>query len=378
MKIAISTFASDRGKSGIGRYMVSILEAFATEPRDHEFHLFMQESDKGLFPAEDARFHHHPILDFMGTPIPNIFWNQAFFPTRLRRAKADALLILAGNRRVPITSPVPVLGSVHDFSAFHVTQKYDPLRQFYITKVLPWMVNKLDHVVTLSESSRRDIIEYAKFPPEKVDIVYPGIDHGHFKAHPREVSREYVREHYGIDGPFVLYVSRLEHPGKNHVRLIKAFADMKRRSELPHKLVLCGARWSGSDIIFDLIKQLRYQDEVLYKDFVTYEALPHFYSACDLMAFPSLYEGFGIPVVEAMACGAPVCGANTSSLPEVIGEAGLLFDPKSEADIAATLEKMLVNPDLKQEYREKGLQRARQFSWEKTGRQTLDILEKMV
>ncbi len=378
MKIAVSTFASDRGKSGIGRYMVNLLDGFAQENRDHHYCLFLTKADIGLFPPESEQFSYHVVSDFYDRPIRNIVWNQAFFPTALKKIGAEILIILAGNRRLSITSPVPTLGSVHDLSPFHVASKYDPFRQFYVTKVLPRMIAKLDRIVTLSQSSRDDIAKYARFPLEKIDVVYCGIDHAHFYPRKKEESRAYLSQHYQVDYPYILYVSRLEHPGKNHIKLIKAFMDLKKRIGFNHKLVLVGAKWSGAELIFEFVKKHNYTNDVFFKDFVTYESLPHFYTACDLMAFPSLYEGFGIPVVEAMACGAPVCASNTSSIPEVAGDAAILFDPQSETEISSSLEKLLTSESLGATYRQKGLKRAQDFTWQITTQKTLDILERMI
>jgi len=167
----------------------------------------------------------------------------------------------------------------------------------------------------------------------------------------------------------------LEHPGKNHVRLLEAFAVLKRSTDLPHKLVLVGGRWNGAEVIHARVAELGLSDLVVFPGFVPNEALPALYAAADAFAFPSLFEGFGIPVLEAMASGTPVCAANTSSIPEVIGDAGLLFDPLDVPAMTDCLSRLLRDQPLRQRLIAAGIERAAGFTWDAAAKATLEELE---
>jgi glycosyltransferase involved in cell wall biosynthesis len=181
-----------------------------------------------------------------------------------------------------------------------------------------------------------------------------------------------------IPDRYVLYIARLEHPGKNHVRLLEAFAALKRTTDLPHKLVLVGGRWNGAETILAKVGELGLGDQVVFPGFVPNEAIPALYAAADAFAFPSLFEGFGIPVLEAMASGTPVCAANTSSVPEVVGDAGLLFDPLDVPAMTDCLLRLLQDQPLRQRLIASGIERAAKFTWETAAEATLQELEAAV
>jgi glycosyltransferase involved in cell wall biosynthesis len=156
---------------------------------------------------------------------------------------------------------------------------------------------------------------------------------------------------------------------------LEAFADLKRTTDLPHKLVLVGGRWNGAEIIHARVRELGLSDQVVFPGFVPNEAIPALYAAADAFAFPSLFEGFGIPVLEAMASGTPVCAANTSSVPEVVGDAGLLFDPLDVPAMTDCLRRLLQDQTLRRRLITSGIERAKRFTWEAAAGATLDELE---
>jgi glycosyltransferase involved in cell wall biosynthesis len=181
----------------------------------------------------------------------------------------------------------------------------------------------------------------------------------------------------GIPPDFILYIARLEHPGKNHVRLLEAFARLRADTGLPHKLVLVGSRWNGAEVIEARVRELGLTDAVILPGFVANETLPVLYAAADILVFPSLFEGFGIPLLEAMASGTPVCASDISSIPEVVGDAGLLFDPLDPAAIANALGRILGEPALRAELVARGLARAPLFSWDIAAAAVLEELRQV-
>ena len=195
----------------------------------------------------------------------------------------------------------------------------------------------------------------------------------YFPRDAREAAELLSRRH-AIRPPFLLYTSRIEHPGKNHARLIRAFADLKRRHKIPHQLVLAGSNRERAAEVHREAEQSGYAGDILFTGFVATEDLPLFYQAADIFVFPSLYEGFGLPILEAMACGTPVACSNLSSMPEVAGDAAVLFDPADESSIASALWSIITEPELHSKLAECGPRRSGQFSWSRTAAQTLGAI----
>jgi glycosyltransferase involved in cell wall biosynthesis len=281
----------------------------------------------------------------------------------------------AGNRRLGWRYGVPSVGTVHDLSQLHVPQKYDALRMFYIMRVLPRMMRRLTRVISVSESTRRDLESFALVDPARIRVIHNGADLERFSPRDRDAAKSAVAAELGLPRDFLLYIARLEHPGKNHVRLLEAFSALKRETGLPHKLVLVGSRWNGAELIEAKVAELGLGDEVIFPGFVPNETLPDLYAAADVFVFPSLFEGFGIPVLEAMACGTPVCASDVSSIPEVVGEAGLLFDPHEPKAIADAMGRLLTDPSLRTELIERGLDQAKRFTWDDAAAAVLEELE---
>jgi glycosyltransferase involved in cell wall biosynthesis len=375
MNLAITTYGGDGGKSGISRYIIQLLREMAGPCSDHRVDVFAFADEAGIFIPENSGYHLVPGTDSIRKPIPNILWHQVALARHLRRLKSNVLFLPAANRRVPWYCPVPMVGTVHDFSTIHVEGKYDPARNFYIRRVLPMLVRRLSHVLTVSESSKRDIVEYAGVPPERVTVTPLAADLEVFHV-PNDLQevRHRLQVQLDITAPYILYTSRLEHPGKNHVRLIQAFDRWKSASGAPHSLVLAGSDWGGAEAIHQEAARATHSKAIRLLGFVPGSALPDLYAGADLFVFPSLYEGFGLPLLEAMACGAPVACARVSSLPEVAGDAAQYFDPSDIDDMARALGDVLGNPERGQQLREAGLARCREFSWKKTAQTTLEVL----
>jgi glycosyltransferase involved in cell wall biosynthesis len=373
MKIGISAFASDAGKSGIGQYMINILRRLPDLSADDEYVLFMSESDLEFFDTKHPRVRIVTHPDWVGHPLINIFWHLLILPLMLRKHGCDCVYMPAGNRRLSWWYGCPSLGTVHDLSQLHVAGKYDPFRMFYVCKLLPRMMRRLTHVISVSQATRKDLMSHALLEAGQIDVVYNGADLERFRTMNRDEAKALVREKCSVNRPYILYTARLEHPGKNHVRLLEAFAKLKRDWNLPHMLVCAGSAWYGAEAIYATARELGIERDVHFPGFVHNSDLPALYAGAELFVFPSLFEGFGIPLLEAMASGIPVCASNVSSIPEVVRDAGLLFDPNDIDDIAETMARVLGDNKLYQRLVARGLRRAQMFSWDDSARQVLSI-----
>jgi glycosyltransferase involved in cell wall biosynthesis len=375
MKIGISAFGTDSGKSGISQYAANVVGQLVDLAPGHDFVVFINRADADWVQSWHPRLEVIALPDWTGHPVASIFWHLAALPGLLRRHHCDTVFMPAGNRRLAWSYGVPSVGTVHDFSQLHVPQKYDAARMFYIMRVLPRMMRRLTRVIAVSESTRRDLESFARIPRSRIRVIYNGADLKRFTPRPRAAARAELPPSLAIPDPYVLYIARLEHPAKNHVRLLEAFAALKRDTTLPHKLVLVGGRWNGAEVIDARVRELGLTDQVIFSGFVPNEAIPALYAAADALVFPSLFEGFGIPVLEAMASGIPVCAADTSSIPEVVGDAGLLFDPVDVPAMSASLIRLLQDQDLRKRLITKGIERASRFTWDAAAKAVLEELE---
>ena len=375
MRIGVTTFGSDGGRSGIGRYLIHLLREFSERRNGNRFEMVGFEDEKGTFLPEGADMEYHAVSDRLRHPVVNLAWHQLGLRTWARRRELDVLFLPAANRRVPIGVSCPTVGTVHDFSSLHVEGKYDPLRMVYIKKVLPALVRRLTRVITPSECSKKDIVEYAGVPADRVHVIPHGVDRDLYHPGDPEAARRTMAERHGVDGPYIAYTSRLEHPGKNHVPLIRAFERVKRALDVPHRLVLAGSDWSGAEAIHQAAEASPFAADIRFLGFVPSTDLPDLYRGADVFVFPSLYEGFGMPVLEAMACGVPVACSDVSSIPEVVGDAAVLFQPTDPASIASALEGLLGDDGRRADVAERGRARADGFHWSTAAAESIRVLE---
>ena len=373
MKMGISAFAGDNGKSGISQYMKQVLKRMPQMSDDDSYVLFMSESDRSFFDFEHPRIDVVTVADWVGKPMVNILWHLFYLPALLSRHNCDCVYMPAGNRRLAWWYGLPSIGTVHDLSQLHVPGKYDAMRMFYATKILPRMMQRLTHVISVSKSTRKDLVNFAGVNPERIDVVYNGADLERYSPDHRDQGKQLVLNKYGITNPYILYTARLEHPGKNHVNLLDAFARLKEKSGLPHHLVLAGSPWYGADAIYAVARDLGIEEFVCFAGFVNDSDLPSLYAGADLFVFPSLFEGFGIPLLEAMASGTPVCASNVSSIPEVVKNAGLLFYPEDADDMAASMLQIILDNSLRKKLIQRGLRQSALFSWDDSARQVHNL-----
>jgi len=373
LRVGVTTLGADGGKSGISQYLIQHLRQFARSPEGMRFDVAGYDDERSLFLPDAAPMAWSRLSPRLRHPLASIAWHQGPLAAWCRRQAHDVLFLPAGNRRLPWSVPCPTVATVHDFSSLHVAGKYDAARLFYIKQVLPRFIRRVTRVLTVSESSKRDIVQYARVPEDRVTVTPLAVDHGLYRPGDRDEALE-AAARYGVQRPYLLYVSRIEHPGKNHVRLIRAFARLKARGDLPHQLLLAGSDWNGAEQVHREAAAQQCADDIVFAGFVPNADLPALYRGAELFVFPSLYEGFGLPVLEAMACGVPVACSNTSSLPEVAGPAALQFDPSDEEALADALGRLIDDRDLRDRCVADGLQWSGRFTWEATARRTLEVI----
>jgi glycosyltransferase involved in cell wall biosynthesis len=374
LRIGISCHASDRGRSGIGQYLINVVRRLPSLAPHHEFVLFAPRQDATLWTGLGPNVRVVGQPDWLEKPHASLPWHLLGLRGALAAEACDVVFLPCGNRRLGAAYGVPAVATVHDLSQLHVSRKYDRLRMWHARYLLPLLMRRLDRVICVSESTRRDVIGPAAVQPERVTVIHNGADLDRFRQR-QPALRSRLARRFGLYGDYILYVSRLEHPGKNHVRLLEAFARLSVREGIHHRLVLCGPDWDGSEAVHAAITRLGLGDRVMTTGFVAAADLPDLYQGASLFVFPSLYEGFGIPLVEAMAAGTPVCAADRSSLPEVAGDAAVLFDPFEPAAMEKAMFELLTDPGLRETYTARGLRRADQFDWDRCALAVLREIE---
>src|SRR5665213_2032098 len=320
VRIAISTSVIQRGRSGVGQYVLSLVRALLAAAQEHEFTLLVLEDDLPLFSFAAGKMRLESVSERHRPPIRNILWHQAALPGLLRRRGVDVLHV-PSYRRMLWPRPCALVSTIHDLAPFHVTGKYDRSRMFYGKVVARSLAQRQDEVVAVSLATARDVGSRFGVPAERITIIPNGVDHDLFQPGSRSRARETVCSPIGIEGPFFLYVARLEHPAKNHSGLIEAFNRFKAATGSPWKLVLAGGDWHGAEAIRERIRVSDFAQDIRLLGFVPSTDLPDWYRAADVFVFPSFYEGFGLPPVEAMACGCPVLSSQSGALEETVGGA---------------------------------------------------------
>ncbi len=310
---------------------------------------------------------------------PEKLWTQFALPIQLFVDKSNLDLFFSPGHYAPRFSPVPTVVSVLDLAYEKFPEYFKKSDLMQLKSWTEYSVRKAKHVITISESSKRDIVNFYKVPADKVTVTYIGYDTETFHPVTDQVQIQTVLDKYGFKQPYILYLGTLQ-PRKNIVRLIQAFKeliDQEKYANLGLKLVIVGKKgWLYQEILSEA-KKLHIEDIVIFTGYVSDEEKPALLSGALMYCLPSLYEGFGIPVLEAMACGTPVVVSQISSLPEVVGEYGVLVDPYSVKSISGGLKLLVKDVDLRERLRLNGLKWVQQFDWMHTAKITLSVLERV-
>ena len=352
---------------GIGAYVRNLLEAIARDPQSegYRFRVYVRPADRPSVPPLPERFE---IVedDSSGYSISEL----TTFAWRLWRDRLD--LFHATHYVIPPLARARAVVTIHDI--IHVLYpQFLPHRAalIYARVMIRRALRRADRIITVSNNSKRDLVDYFGISPARIEVIYNGVA-ARFRADlPREES-DRVAAKYGLPRPYLLFLGG-EKPHKNVRNVLRAFAEARRDRELPHGLVLAGPMPKNRSRVEALIEALDLGDRVVRPGVVPEEDLPGLFAGADAFLYPTLYEGFGLPVAEAMACGVPVLTSSTSALQEIAGGYAYLVDPMDVDAIARGIVDLATDPKRRQEYAELGRRRAADFSWEHAAAQTLKV-----
>ncbi len=294
-----------------------------------------------------------------------VLWEQLVQPRVLHRIGAD--LVHGPVFVAPLFAPCPVVVTIHDLSFIRFPDLFRPANRLYLTVLTRLSARSARRLIAVSAHAATETAQLLGVPSERIDVVYHGVDPVFRPLPPDEVVA--FRQRRGLPERFVLFVGTLE-PRKNLARLVEAFAHIRDGRV---GLVLAGGKGWLYDELFAKVKILGLGEEVIFPGYVMKDELPLWYNAATVMAYPSVYEGFGLPVLEAQACGVPVLTSNVSSLPEAAGDAALMVDPYDVEKLAAGLNRLLTDEPLRYELRERGLAHAEKFVWSHTAQETARV-----
>lgn len=377
MNVGLSTSVIQRGRSGVGRYVLALVRALLANPACPRLTLFVLEADRPLFAFAEGRARLVVVPERHRPPLRDIVWHQTVLPRLARQFGLD-LLHVPSYRRMLARASCPLVTTIHDLAAFHLEGKYDRARMFYGRVVARWLARRQDRIIAISRTTAADLQRYFHLPAGRITVVANGLDHAQFRPGDPAAARRWAAGRLGRDQPFFLYIARLEHPAKNHVRLIEAFERLKAATRLDWLLVLGGGDWHGAEVIHRRIARSPCAADILRLGFVPESEIPDWYRAAGVFVFPSLFEGFGLPPLEAMASGCPVVCSERGALGEVTGGAAVTVDPEDVDGWQRQMAGLALEEDRRRAVREAGIARAQDFSWERSAAATLAVYARVL
>jgi glycosyltransferase involved in cell wall biosynthesis len=305
----------------------------------------------------------------------NSVWHLLKYSKFAALRSYDACFFPAAHKQPPRDSPCPTIGTVHDMAAYWGTRKTREHLGAVLRMVLPNSLRRLDRIIAVSNWVKQELVELTRVKESSIEVVPNGIDLTAFYPRPRNEESVVLIQPFSFRRPYVLNVSRIDHPVKNHIRLIKAFGIFKGRTNYPHRLVLAGGDSHGAEKVKEAAAASAYRNDIFFTGHFPLKSLPELYSGADIAVFPSMYEGFGLGVLEAMASDVPVACARAASLPETAGHAALYFDPLDPEDMADRMVTLTANRDTARECRRLGLAQVQSFSWDRCAERTLQVIQ---
>ncbi len=366
MRIGIDARLVFYHQAGIGQYIIRLTQALAQIDKINQYHLFMSRKDKTRI-IEQPNFRRQRLW----TPSHHRFERQAI---SLELLPFNLDVLHSPDFIPPASSRAPSVITVHDL-AFLLYPRFLTRNSARYYGQVDVAARSVEHIIAVSESTKKDTVRLLGVPPEKISVIYEAAN-PLFRPIEDPAVLNHVHERYGLPRTYILFVSTIE-PRKNIPTLLRAFRRLLDNYRTDAVLVIAGNRGWLVEEVDSVIDQLKLGNSVRCLGGIPNEELLHLYNAARVFVLPSFYEGFGLPPLEAMACGTPVIVSNVSSLPEVVGDAGWLVNPEDVEGLTVAMHRVLTDDDLHQQMRLKGLKRASIFSWNRAAVETLGVYEKI-
>lgn len=362
MKIGIAARGLSEQSGGVKQYIESIASALLKIDKVNEYYIFHNNHDHvDKFPSAK-----NIVIESSNKMI----WDYYLLPKTLRKFQLD--IVIFPKNVLPFYIDTKSVIVIHDLAYFMPElNAYRLIDTIYMKLMIKSSLKRANHSISVSQNTKNDIIKITGTDEAKITVVYEAADTKYTKITDNSQLNE-IKNRYKLDDKFIFYSGSLS-PRKNMIRLLSAYKSIQ--DKIPHKLVLTGGKSQNDQNVHKIIDQLG--DSVIKLGHVPDEDMPFIYNLADLFVYPSLYEGFGLPPLEAMACGCPVIASKSSSIPEVVGNAAIMVNPHDVDDLAKTMYEVLTNDDLRENMVRKGLDRTKQFSWEKCAKECLIVLDEV-
>jgi glycosyltransferase involved in cell wall biosynthesis len=365
MKIGIDGRAAKwyRG-TGIGTYTYQLISSLNNLDRLNEYMLFMPESS-----SCDISFNRNFQINNITEGNKSNFWDEVNIPTILMDKDIELYHVPQNGVGLPKDKHCPFVITLHDVIPYKMPETVGDNYLRIFNEEMPNIVSRCDGIITVSQFSKEDISKAFCFPKEKIFVTHLAAEDIYRPLDKKDCS-DLIKSRYSIDGDYILYVGGFS-PRKNIVGLIEAFSKLKTKYKKDIKLVIAGKQGKSYAIYKKRTQDLGVEDSVIFPGFIDVDHLPHLYNASKLLAYPSFYEGFGLPPVEAMACGVPVITSNVTSIPEILGDSAVFINPNDVDQLCTSMYNVLSSEELAESLILKGLVRSSELSWNKTAKNTL-------
>jgi glycosyltransferase involved in cell wall biosynthesis len=370
MQIGLITSAMDYSSAGISSYIRNLIENLRSIDYENHYCLIHHEKNKNpIYQQQEEVIIPYPRIPFRKTIGENLYLSM-----KLLKYDYDVIHELAQRGSFYFDNNAKKVLTIHDLTPFILPETHNFFNVLSHRIFLSRSVKNADKVIAISKCTKNDIIKYLKVPEKKISVVYNGIDHL-IKVHNRKELLA-IKAVYNLPDEFILFVGSIE-PRKNLGNLFKSFFRIKKKYPLI-KLVIVGKKGWKYYNICKMVEELNLTNEVIFLNYVPLSDLSSIYNLALIFVYPSLYEGFGLPVLEAMACGTPVITSNTSSLPEIVDDAGIMINPYSDKELSDAIIFLISNEEMRSELIRRGFERAKLFSWIKSAQETKKIYEEVI
>ena len=368
MRIGIDATALPPNPVGAGNYIIQLVRALAALETEHQFTIFAQQSGRELIGGLPEHVHWVVVPNLR--PAVRLLWEQVRLPALVKRSAVD--LLHSPHYTRPAILPCASVVTFHDMTFFLFPELHTRAKRIFFPFAIRHSARHADALVAASENTRRDAMRILGIPANRIFTAPLGISED-FHPIDDQILLEEGRQRYQLPAKFILYVGLIE-PRKNIPLLLKAYARLVNQVDLP-PLVLVGRQGWMYEQVYQLVEQLELNDRVHFKGYIPAQNLPIVYNLAQLFVYPSTYEGFGFPPLEAMACGTPVITTAISAMLDNVGDAGLLIPPQDETALAHAIQTLLIDHSLRDHLSVAGRRRASEFTWKRTAMETLKVYQ---
>ena len=378
MKIGIDTRFAIRNRRGIGNYTLKLIQNLAKIDYKNQYILYIDQDDNDQVLPDQDNFKIKKI-----SQANYLVWEQIILPLHVKKDAVEILHCTGNTAPIFLDKRIRLISTIHDVMFLKEYSElpesaslYQRAGRLYRKTIVPRTVKRLSMALTVSEFSKSDIMKHlTDLDREKITVIYEAANEDFYPIDKTSALQK-VNSKFGVEGNYILTLGALD-PRKNTELVIKQYIGLKNANKINERLLIVGIPKGKQNKFHNIVRESNFKEDVIFTDFVSEEDLAFLYNGAMIFLYPSLYEGFGMPPLEAMACGVPVITANMTSIPEIVGDAALLIDPRNGEELKGALIKLLNDEELRNRLTARGLEQAKKFAWLKMAEETLGVYERV-